>query len=129
MSLKDILVALPDDALLPVRWVRAQLAAEGDAGAQQGTETPLTGTLDLTVSELATRLGKGASTVRTWLLRGELPGAYRMHGREWRIPVNAIEAMQRAQAKRHRDTATSTLSNDATDLSEWRKHLPAHRPV
>jgi excisionase family DNA binding protein len=83
--------------------------------------------VDLTVEEVAAHFGKGTSTVRTWLGRGELPGAYRLHGREWRIPRSAIETLQRAEAKRQASAAEPAKMPPAVDLSDWRRHLPAKK--
>lgn len=125
MSLRDAVAALvaaaPADATIPVRWLAEQLEADG-VGARVSAEAPALA-VDLTVEEVAALMRRGASTIRTWLARGELPGAYRNHGREWRIPRSAVEAMQRAQVKRGPEkTATPPV-----ELSDWRKHMQRPR--
>ena len=77
MSLRDAIGSLPDDALVPVGWVREQLGAGTDVLA------------DLTVEETAQELSRAPSTVRAWLIAGELRG-YKVHGREWRVSAAAI---------------------------------------
>src|SRR3990167_91071 len=52
---------------------------------------------DLTAAQLAERLRRRPSTIRGWCERGELPGAYRLNGREWRIPPAALEAFLAGQ--------------------------------
>jgi excisionase family DNA binding protein len=124
-SLAALVSAAPPDATVPVRWIGELLAAEVDILAQSATSVD-SDVLDLSVSELASRLKKGESTVRTWLSRGELPGAYKSHGHEWRIPLSAIAAMQREQAKRHRSTTPRPRpTRHIPDVGEWRKHLGA----
>lgn len=128
MSLKSTITALvaaaPPDATIPVRWLAEQLAADSEPITEQSHGVAI----DLTVDELAAKLNRGASTIRTWLARGELEGAYRNHGREWRIPLAAVDALQRSQSKRHAsDGSTTTPTKTPTDLSSWRNHLPARR--
>ena len=69
---------------------------------------------ELTVAQFAKRLGRKPSTVRGWCERGALQGAYRLNGREWRIPPAAVEtfiASQRPNAKRRRRDS----------LGDWRE--------
>jgi excisionase family DNA binding protein len=127
MSLRDAVAALvaaaPTDATIPVRWLAEQLEADS-AGVVVVVDSRLS--VDLTVDELAARLNRGASTIRTWLANGDLPGAYRNHGREWRIPVAAVDAMQRAEATRHAKPA-APAAPAAAELSDWRQHLPLRK--
>lgn len=85
--------ALPDGAsvALPVGWLRAELEAEG----AESSSAPLA---DLTVEALAAELGRSPSTVRGWLIEGSVPGAYKLRGREWRIPRAAVRAFLVDQA-------------------------------
>ena len=98
MTLADLracLATMPPGTLIPADWVCAQLGAvEGEA---ENTKAP-----DFTAAELATRWGRGSSTVRTMCERGELAGAYRFRGREWRVPratVLTYEAAERGRAE------------------------------
>lgn len=132
MTLRDVLSAIPREAMVPAGWVLDgldQYVADVQLNPNSpAASPPLTDPVDLTVAEVAAHFGRGASTVRTWLLRGDLPGAYRLNGRDWRIPRTAIATMQREQAKRHREKKTLTpRSTGATDLSTWRRHLPSAR--
>jgi len=52
------------------------------------------------------------STVRAWVERGDFAGAYKLHGKEWRVPASAVEAFQNGQRRR---TAKSKAR-----LSAWR---------
>jgi hypothetical protein len=74
---------------------------------------------DLTCKAAGAILGRHASTLRAMCERGELPGAYRQHGREWRIPPAGLEAY-RAQQRAPRPTQRANCA----ELSGWRRHLP-----
>ncbi|MHB1194787.1 MAG: helix-turn-helix domain-containing protein [Longimicrobiales bacterium] len=78
-------LALPDEALVPVAWVRPLLQREGSCDSDDG--------LGLTVAEVANRATRAPSTIRTWCAEGRLPGARRLRGREWRIPAAALRAL------------------------------------
>lgn len=71
-------------------------------------------TADPTVEEIGIRYRRKPSTVRGWCEAGRFPGAYKLHGREWRIPVAAVAAFDAEQrpASRHRESVQS--------LSDWR---------
>lgn len=124
MTIHDALAALvsaaPSDATVPVRWIKELLAANSQT-AKPGSD----GGVDLTVREVATRFGRGESTIRTWLARGELEGAYRLHGREWRIPLASIDRLQRAQARPAVAPPPRHRARGSPDIGEWRKHLDA----
>jgi excisionase family DNA binding protein len=47
---------------------------------------------DFTVAELATRFHRSASTVRGWCEHGRFEDAYKLNGRDWRIPLSALDA-------------------------------------
>jgi excisionase family DNA binding protein len=109
MTLLDRLRALVD-ALPPggsVTFTREWLAGElqGAAAAPQN--------VDLTIAQVAARLGRAPSTVRGWLERGELNG-YRFRGREWRIAPAALEAF----VARERGTADRRSARPS--ISDWR---------
>ena len=73
---------------------------------------------DLTLFDVAERVGRAPSTVRSWCSCGLLTGAYRLNGRDWRVPPAALDAFLEAQGTRQ--AAASKGSKDATDLSAWR---------
>lgn len=129
MTLRDaisaLVVAAPPTATVPVEWLAGLLAAD-DGGSEAHSADTATPGVDLTVGQLAARFGKGSSTVRTWLARGELPGAYKLHGTEWRIPPAAIEAMQDRQREQHIAPRARTTARVA-DLGAWRKHSAGAR--
>ena len=81
-------------------------------GAQNGS--------DLTLQEVAERVGRAPSTVRGWCASGRLIGGYRLNGRGWRIPLSALGAFLRAQEER---SAGPTMGGH--NLSAWRKDYGA----
>jgi helix-turn-helix protein len=78
---------------------------------------------DATVADLATRFGRSPSTVRGWLDRGLIPGAYRFQRREWRVPAAALAAFEAAQRPGQggsRIGAPSAPRGAQVDLGAWR---------
>lgn len=69
---------------------------------------------DLTVAEVAVHFRRSPSTIRTWLEGDRFPGAYKLNGRDWRVPLAAIEAFARGQQ------ASAPVAG--VDLGAWRQH-------
>jgi excisionase family DNA binding protein len=91
--LRELAERLPLGASLTLtRAGLLELAAEDDG--QAACETPQT---DLTVAELAARLHRAASTVREWCEHGRFAGCYKLNGRDWRVPVAALDAFLAGQ--------------------------------
>jgi excisionase family DNA binding protein len=101
-DLARAIAGLPDDALLPVKWIREHLGNE--SGGRLA---------DLTVQEVGEELGRAASTIRTWAAAGRLPGAYRLRGREWRVPPEALRSL--------RDSEWERVDDGPVDLGRWRE--------
>ena len=109
-SLRAALTAMPPGTLVPRDWVLEQLS-DGSPGVS-AAETPALPThVDLTIRGLAQLFGKQPSTVRAWVERGDFPGAYKLQGKEWRVPVSAVEAFQDRQRGR---------AKSQPRLSAWR---------
>ncbi len=135
MTLRDSIAALVDvaplDATVPVRWLAEQLALDAAEApspltlASNGDD--VRALVDLTVGELAAVLNRSTSTIRMWIGAGQLPGAYRLHGREWRVPRDAIVTMQRkaVEAARSSVAPPTPTTSAAVDLGAWRRHLPS----
>lgn len=89
---------------MPVEWVRGLM--EEEPPEDEG--------VDLTVHDVAALLDRAPSTIRTWCGAGRFPGAYRLQGREWRIP--------RADLRGLRDPMEGDSSGDGgpVDLGAWR---------
>ncbi len=102
--LRHVLSQLPPEAQVPAGWVLEQLD-----GADE----------DLTLEQAAERVGRAVSTVRGWANRGQLEGAYKLRGRDWRIPVVALQTFLDGER-----TRTPTVrSRGPVDLGSWRKHV------
>ena len=95
------------------------LSREAVGGLLDGLGSPRGGAQDggdLTLEEVAERVGRAPSTVRGWCRCGSLVGAYRLNGRGWRIPLLALDAFLRAQEE---GRTGSTMGEH--NLSAWRK--------
>src|SRR2546426_5067318 len=102
---------MPPGSLVPRDWVLEQLS-DGCPGVPVVDTPAPPARVDLTIRDLAQLFGKRLSTVRAWVERGDFPGAYKLHGKEWRLPVSAVEAFQNWQRRR-------TAKSEAR-LSAWR---------
>src|SRR6266566_3752245 len=104
-SLRTALAAMPPGSLVPRDWLLEQLSG----ASPLPSESPAL--VDLTIGDLARLFGKRPSTVRAWVERGDFPGAYKLHRKEWRVPRSAVEAFQNRQRRAKSDPG----------LSAWRK--------
>src|SRR2546422_10639661 len=109
-SLRKALAVMPPGTLVPRDWVLEHLSDCFPGVPTVGTPAPPV-CLDLTIRDLAKQFGKQPSTVRAWVERGDFPGAYKLHGKEWRVPVSAVEPFQNRQRRAKSDTR----------LSAWRR--------
>ncbi len=109
-QLRALADALPLDgaAMVPVAWLRELLSASA---------SPERVVVDLTVADLATRVGRKPSCVRGWCEQGLIPGAYKLNRREWRIPPASVEAFQAEQ----RGGGVRTAVRDSGEMGDWRK--------
>jgi hypothetical protein len=64
-----------------------ELAAMADGHADQATAAG-----DFRVTDLAARFHRSASTIRDWCEHACFEGAYKLNGRDWRIPHAAVDA-------------------------------------
>lgn len=108
-----LLAELPDDALVPVRWLRVHL--------QVPAVTPNDALVDLSCEEVAKQLGRKPSTIRGWAASGVLPRCYRLRGREYRIPQSSLaEFLARAQRQEEPEPEQAG-SATPVDLGAWRR--------
>jgi len=107
VDLAKLLAALPNDALVTVRWLRAQL---------EQPEVADDSVADLSCAAVAKLLDRTPGCIRGWCQRGEIVGVYRLNGREWRIPRASLRAYQAAHgAKRSEQNA------EPVNLGSWRE--------
>ena len=104
---------------LSADWLRAQLERDGREDKD--------GVSDLTVGELAEELGRSVSAVRGWLAVKLVPGAYKLRGREWRVPRAGLRQFLDQEAGRRRQTASGVRSGQEADLRSWRKLPGRHQ--
>ena len=90
--LRQLVALLPDDSSinLPVRAVREWLDETKREPEFQSADVAV----DLTVEDIAQRMGKAPSTVRGWFTdrRSPIQGAYKFHGKEWRVAARDFQA-------------------------------------
>ncbi|MGH7426958.1 MAG: helix-turn-helix domain-containing protein [Gemmatimonadales bacterium] len=108
-SLRATVAGMPPGALVPRDWLLEQLS--GAPPAKAGPDAVPGSLVDLTIGDLARLFGKRPSTVRAWVERGDFPCAYKLHGKEWRVPVASVESFQNRQRRAKQDSG----------LSAWRK--------
>jgi excisionase family DNA binding protein len=108
-----LLEALPDEALVPVGFVRRLLA---ERAAEQPDPVA-----DLSVADVAAAFGRKTSTVRGWCTSARLP-AYKLNGREWRVTREALRAYQDAQRAASAAPARSRPRRPGREagLGSWR---------
>ena len=116
-SLRAALTAMPPGTLVPRDWVLEGLSE--DIPGVPAVEPPgPPARVDLTIRDLAQLFGKQPSTVRPWVERGDFPGAYKLHGKEWRVPMSAVDSFQHRQRRAKSDAG----------LSAWRKVKRSYAP-
>lgn len=123
-QLRALANALPAGTALPVprEWV-LELLDRIDGQEPASTPAPA----DLTVSDLAGRFNRSPSTVRWWIECGRFAGAYRLRGREWRVPPAALQAFEEAeraaapQAPTPPNPTPRRPRGRVVDLGAWRK--------
>ena len=120
-GLRALAEALPAGAAVPVprEWLLELLAGSPEPALPT---VPSVTPADLTVAQLAARFGRKPSTVRGWLDRHLIPGAYRFQGREWRVPAAALAAFEATQRspRTSRGERGSGPRGAPVDLGAWR---------
>lgn len=100
-ALLRLVQALPDGTAVPVprAWLLELLA-----GSEAPRMPPVAIEMDLTAAEVGAALHRSPVTVRAYCSAGLFKGAYRMRGRQWRVPRTALESFQAAERKAHGNT-------------------------
>jgi hypothetical protein len=101
-GLRALAEALPAGAPVTVTLPReALLELLGGAVAPEPTARAAV-ELHLTLDEAGAALHRSPVTLRGYCAAGLFKGAYRMRGRQWRIPRAALEAFQAAEQKAYK---------------------------
>ena len=110
--LRQLAAALPSDAS-SVTLTRADLRAmlEGTPDDVQPAVTR-----DMSVEQVALEVQRSPSTIRRWLIAGELRG-YKLQGRDWRVPRPALREYLTRQARPDDD---SPDQDSEGNISAWR---------
>ena len=107
--LRTIADALPsDDASVTFRRSDLLRMLDGEADAVTRLSR------DLTVHEVADATQRADSTVRGWLISGELDG-YKLMGRDWRVTREALRRFLSGETPQTPD------DDEDVDLGAWRK--------
>ena len=80
---------------------------------------PLAAPDEFTVGEVARRFHRSASNVRGWCEHGRFEGAYKLNGRDWRIPQAGVDAFvikQRSESP----VAQKRGESPVAQLGAWR---------
>lgn len=72
-------------------------------------------TRDMTVEEVGEEVGRAPSTIRGWLIAGELRG-YKLNGKSWRVPRAALREYLEAQT-----TRSPEPPRRSTGITSWRR--------
>lgn len=110
-QLRTMVEAMPagSSVSLPVDFLRGLLDEISRAGDQPDRL--------LTLEDVAGEVGRAVSTVRTWCNTGALEGAFRLNGRDWRIPEDALRRYLEAQA----NPEPPPVATEDVDLGAWRR--------
>ena len=107
--LRQLVSALPSDDSA-VTFTRAGLMALLDEGETGGVAATVV--RNLTVADVAERTSRAPSTVRDWLVAGDLRG-HKFRG-EWRVTESALRDYLNRPSETDKDPAE-------VDISEWRR--------
>jgi Helix-turn-helix domain len=116
-GLRALAEALPAGTAVPVpRELLLELLGSNGAAVQTSATPPA----DLTVADLCREFTRKPSAVRAWLERGDFPGAYKLQGRDWRVPAAGVEAYR----SRQQQGGKQAPAPGARDPGAWRRVRP-----
>ena len=114
---RQAVAILPSDSSA-VTISRADLKALVDGTGE--ARSPAPPARDLSVEEVAEEVGRAPSTVRGWLIAGELRG-YKLNRRDWRVPRADLQAYLEGQGAPGKDGAWDDDALEDVDIREWRR--------
>lgn len=114
--LRAIVEGMPPDGAvtLPVAFLTGLIESEG---AEPGM-----GKL-LTLGDVAEIAGRSVSTIRSWCNSGQIAGAFRLQGRDWRIPAADLQRFIERQQSAEYELPT-VHDAGSVDIEGWQKHFP-----
>jgi excisionase family DNA binding protein len=115
MDLRARLQLMPPGSLVAAAWILEELEREASSSGESRSGAGA----DLTVVEVAERLGRRPGTVRDWV-RGQRLRAYLFNQREYRITEAALAEFLETQRNGTSAPERPARSGRA-DLSSWRK--------
>ena len=110
--LRQLAAALPSDTS-SVTLTRGDLLAMLE-GSSVDVQAPAG--RDMTVEQVAEEVQRSPSTIRRWLIDGNLRG-YKLQGRDWRVPRPALREYLARQASPDDDISED---DPEVDISAWR---------
>jgi hypothetical protein len=75
----------------------------------------------LDAKQLAARFGRSTGAVKAWLRDNRFPGAYRLRGREWRVPISSVAAFEAAERQSEDPSTLAVVGVSRRPLSAWRR--------
>ena len=111
--LATLVHGMPEDAsvTLTAAWLRSVLESEKRVTDSRGEL--------LTLPEVAASVNRSVSTVRSWCGSGRIEGAFRLNGREWRVPAESLRRFLEAQ--QHPGCPIPPSKESGADLGAWRQ--------
>jgi len=67
--------------------------------------------------------------VRAWVERGDFTGAYKLHGKEWRVPISSVEAFQDRQRRRAKSEPRLSASRSVKPANRASRSESGLKPV
>ena len=115
--LRTLAAGLPPGASVTLSgdWLREQLAATAGPSVPAPAD-------DQSIVQLAVRFGRAPSTVRAWLEAGRFPGAYKLRGRDWRVPPAGVASfLESERAVRPGGAPRVRPARGTANIGDWRK--------
>jgi hypothetical protein len=112
-QLATVIEGMPDGGAvtLPVNWLRQVLETDAES------DLPVNSVADMSVIEVAEALNRSPATIRGWCSAGEVPGAYKLKGREWRVPLWGLREFLDGQGNR---PGSAVRRRREANLGAWR---------
>jgi hypothetical protein len=121
-QLRSLVGVAPPDATVTVRWIAELLDGAGLTDLADREDGSCSILPDLTVDDIMTATQRQRPTVIGWIRGGDFPGAYKLNGREWRIPQTDWTAFLERKRNCCATDPPATVGR-RVDLGRWRAHV------